>query len=199
MATIAIPSPAGIQRFTQRLVRVDVALETFSGSEVIIAPPIAKWMCSFPLTRDPIAINRAWFAALIQLSNLGNTFDIPIPAYVGPGTGYAGGIPAVDGAGQLGLSLTAKSMTFTTAVALAGDFMEVNGEFKVITADVTSDGAGLATFNFEPALRSAPADSLAIDIQSPSLKNMRLVNPVASWDLNATKLYDIAIDAIESY
>jgi hypothetical protein len=198
MALITLPT-IGAASVHPRLIRGDVPLEKMGGSVVVVAPPYAVWTLSIPLGTLKLADARAWFAALAQLSKLSNTCKVMPPGYPGPGTGYAGPAPLVLGAGQLGTSLNADGVTPNAAIALAGDFMEVNGEFKILTANATANGAGQVTFVFESALRAAPADNAAIDIATPKI-TCRLAQPVAEWEYRRTSLrHDITLDLIESF
>ncbi len=198
MTVIAIPTVEAVSVEPQ-LIRGDVALEKMGGSVVIVAPPYAVWTISIPLGTQKLVNARAWFAALVQLSKLSNTFKLMPPGYPGTGTSYSGANPLVMGAGQLGLTLAADGLTPSTAIALAGDFLEVNGEFKVLTANATSNGSGQVTFAFEPALRAAPADNAAIDVKTPKL-TLRLARSIATWKYRKTSLlHEITLEAIESF
>jgi hypothetical protein len=199
MALITLPIIEAVS-VRPRLIRGDVPLERMGGGAVIVAPPYAIWTLSIPLATQTLSGNaRAWFAALAQLSKLSNTCKIMPPGYPGTGTGYTGANGLVNGAGQLGLALNADGYTASTALALAGDFLEVNGEFKVLTADAISNGASQVTFNFEPALRQAPADNAAIEIKTPKL-TLRLAQPIAEWEYRRTSLrHDITLELVESF
>lgn len=201
MAVITVPSipAAGVQ---MRLLRADLGLEFFSGAEVIVETTKAIWLISFPLKPLKEVNAAAWRGALVQLSKLANTFLVQPPFWTGPGTGYAGTQPLVKGADQLGTSLVCDIVsTASTAISLAGDFLEVNGEFKCLTANATTaSGASPneVTFNFEPALRQAPADNLAVDILTPQLA-VRLITPEAQWAVSVGDFHDLVINAVESF
>ncbi len=198
MALIALPT-VGAAAVTPRLIRGDVPLEKMGGGVVIVAPPYAVWTLSIQLGTLKLTDARIWFSRLAQLSKLGNTCKLMPPGYPGPGTGYAGANPLVNGAGQLGLALNADGVTAGAAIALEGAFMDVNGEFKVLTADATANGLGQVTFNFEPALRAAPADNATIEILAPQL-TLRLARPIAEWEYRKTSLlHDITLELIESF
>lgn len=198
MADISIPE-FKVKSQDLQLVRGDAPIQFMNGAEVIMAPAFALWVLSAPLPVLQEAAAKDWRAALAQLSKLSNTFKVQPADYDGPGTGYAGADPVVNGGSQMGTSLVCDGVSLSTAIVQTGDFLEVNGEFKIVTADASSDGAGNVTISFEPALRSAPADGATVDIQTPQLNNMRLVDPRAAWSVRPPKLYDIQIHAIESF
>lgn len=197
MVDITIPAIVAAG-FEISLLRADIELGKMDSSQVVVSPFGARWAASFPLTPQKEADARAWFAALSRLSSLANTFRFTPPDFTGPRSGYSGANPLVAGAGQLGLSLSADGVTASTLIVRAGDYLEVNGEFKIVTTDATSTGLGAVTISFEPALRQAPADNAVIQLQTPKA-TMRLTNPRASQSVRPGKIYDHSIDAIEAF
>jgi len=197
MSVITLPTlvPAGVD---MQLIRADVPLPNMGGSVVIVAPPYAVWVVTIPLSEQEIGDARLWFAALVQISKLSNTFKVSPPSYTGPSSGYGGAGPLVNGASQLGTSLVCDGCSNGTLIVQAGDFLEINGEFKVVIADATSNGSGQVTINFEPALRAPPADNAPVDITTPEL-TMRLAKPIAVWSLKPAKIYEITLEAIENF
>ena len=196
MALIALPRVRAKSQHLQ-LLRNDSALEFMSGATVVTRGTQATWLLTFPLSISRIAEARLWFGALAQLSRLSNTFQITPPAWVS-GTGYDNANPVVDGANQLGTSLNCKWATQSMLIALAGDFIEVNGEFKVLTQDVTTAVDTTHTMNFEPALRQAPADLASVNIKTPQL-TMRLVSPLMEFDGSLPDFFDTTVIAMEHW
>ncbi len=196
MALITIPTvrATGV---TLRLLRGDSPLEFFSGSEVIIQSTKAVWLLSFPLVTQKIGATRAWAAALVQLSKLANTFQVAPPGWT-QGASYVGANPLVVGGANLGLTLPVDGASVSTTIGLAGGFFTVNGEFKMLTADAVTDGAGAVTLEFEPALRDAPTDNAVVEIKDPLL-TLRLVNPLMSFGGHMPDFFDTTIEAIESF
>jgi len=198
MASITIPTVQAAE-LTIGLIRNERALDLLgNGGEVIIAPPYARWMVRFPLAAQERADAQAWLGALVQLNKLSNVFQLTPPSYTGPVGGYAGADPLVAGASQVGTSLDCDGVTPSTLIVSAGDYMEVNDEFKMVIADATSDGAGLVTINFEPALRASPSNNATVEIQTPEL-NLRLREPLAVWNITPSLWYLIELDCIESF
>ena len=198
MATITLPS-GGIRRTQMRLVRGDAPLDTFTGNQVVVESVEATWFLRMEIVPLSAANARAWKAALVQLSRLVNTFDFTPPEYTGNSASYAGADPLVAGASQLGRDLDCDGVSNSTAIALAGDYIGVNGELKMLTANATSDGAGAVTFDFEPALRQAPADNAVVELDAP-VATFRLLQPVAEWAVEPPYIHQgIVIDAREAY
>lgn len=55
----------------------------------------------------------------------------------------------------------------TSELLLTGDWFEINGELKQLTAPVNSDAAGLAYIQFRPGLAGSPADNDPIIVYEP--------------------------------
>ncbi len=196
MAIITIPTVRA-SSMDFRLVRGDQALEFFDGGAVIMQGTKAVWLLSFPIVSQQLTDTRAWWAALVQLAKQGNQFSISPPAFE-QGAGYVGADPLVAGASQLGLSLDCDGVTISTTIALAGDGIEVNTEYKTLIQDAVSDGAGLVTFDFEPALRNSPANNAVVDVKTPEII-MRLARPEAALAGQLPDRFNITIDAIEHF
>lgn len=198
MAIITIPAiTASSMNF--RLARGDNTLEFFDGGVVAIQSTKAIWVLSFPLVTQKLsdASTRLWWSALVQLAKPANQFKVYPPAWQ-QGAGYTGADPLVAGAGQLGLSLVCDGAAASETVALEGDPIEVNTEFKILTTDAISDGSGNVTFDFEPALRVAPGNNAVVDVKTPEI-TMRMVTPSASISARLPEFFDINIDAIEHF
>jgi hypothetical protein len=92
-------------------------------------------------------------------------FTIEHPDYSGAESGESIGL--VKGAGQSGKSLLIDGFTPSTLILEEGEWFQVRDEFKRVTANATSNGAGEITVFFEPTLRVSPADNDPVDIGSP--------------------------------
>jgi hypothetical protein len=85
-------------------------------------------------------------------------------------SGYATGAGTVSGANQVGISV----VTHWTGVAnqanwfLPGDYVEIGGELKVVTAAVSITSGNLATIAFEPPLRTSPTNGSTIYFVAPT-------------------------------
>ena len=73
-----------------------------------------------------------------------------------------------SGTTQSGSGLYTKGWPASTSgLLLTGDYFEINGELKQLTAPVSSDAAGLAYMQFRPSLAGAPADNDPIIVYEP--------------------------------
>lgn len=196
MAIITLPAISARSTSLQ-LLRGDNILEFFSGAAVVVQSTKAVWILSFPLNELTLADVRVWTAALVQLAKSDNQFQVTPPGW-SAGAAYGGPTPLVLGAGQLGLSLNCDGASNNDTVALAGDFISVNGEFKCLTQQADSNGTGLVTFNFEPALRQAPANNAPVEVIDPII-TMRMLQPEAGWVITPPVQHTITINAIEHF
>lgn len=55
----------------------------------------------------------------------------------------------------------------TSGLLLSGDWVEIDGELKQLTAALNSDAAGLGFLQFEPALVNSPSNDQPVTIQEP--------------------------------
>ena len=179
------------------LLGADTEVALMDGSTVIISHPMKRlWRASISIPSLDRSAGGKWTAFLALKSKLDH-FIFSIPNY-SPASGYGGDTPLVNGGTNLGKTLAADGVTNSTAIAKIGDYLTVNNEFKVLTADATSDGSGQVTFTFEPALRSSPPNNSPIDIHTPSII-LRLMMESHEWGIRAGGRVDaIQIQAIEN-
>lgn len=146
-----------------------------------IAPAGNGWYFCCVIARAPSAATLRMFAQMANGTTAGST------SYTGGGTASVAGwrvgcavssVPtrggqttssALDlGTTQSGAGLYTKGWpASTTGLLLAGDWFEINGELKQLTAPVNSNAAGLAYMQFRPGLAGAPADNDPIIVYEP--------------------------------
>jgi hypothetical protein len=116
---------------------------------------------------------------LVTIQNLYNTgATCTLTQYLLPGSGLAkngagGGTPLVKVGSQSGTTLNTDGWTNSTVVLKAGDCFTLAGLSVLFrtTADVTSDGSGIAAISIMPPIvaGSSPADNAALTIDSASI------------------------------
>lgn len=105
---------------------------------------------------------------LMRLEGRQNTFRFPVPGYTGRQlSGYTGSAGSVKGADQMGRQLLTDGWSNSEKVIADGEYLTINDELKVATADATSSGAGEATISFYPPMRVPPPDNSVIEIDAP--------------------------------
>jgi|694.fasta_scaffold26571_15 hypothetical protein len=103
----------------------------------------------------------------------------------------------VNGSSQTGNKLIVDGLpTSTNGVARAGDWFEVNGELKRLTADLNSDGSGNGYMIFEPSLRASPANNAPVIFRSPMGKFLFAEDSV-SYDTRPGIISDIELNLVE--
>ena len=103
----------------------------------------------------------------------------------------------VNGASQTGGKLIIDGLPVSSnGLALAGDWFEVNGELKRLTADLNSDGSGNGYLIFEPTLRASPADNAPVIFRSPMGKFM-LASESVGYETRPGIISDIDLSLME--
>lgn len=184
MTTYAFPStlPAP-QRVRWELVNnTQTFTSPLTGSMQTLEIPGARWRFSATWGSFGAADAATMRAFLAKLRGQANRFTVSPWRYESP-RGAGGGTPLVKGGSQTGNSLDIDGApTTTTDWLVAGDYFAVNGELKLVIADVDTDGAGEATITFEPALRAAPPDNDPLTLTNP-LATFVLTETVVGWDI----------------
>jgi hypothetical protein len=168
--------------------------DPLKGTAQTLARPGAKWVATLTfnaLDADDRATLQAFLVQLRGQENRASLYD-----HSHTQRGALGGTPLVNGASQTGTSLITDGWPNTTTVLKAGDRFTVNGELKMVTSDVTSDGAGNATISFEPALRASPANDAPITTSNPTATFM-LSGPRVQWSNRPADFSGFTIEFIE--
>jgi len=78
------------------------------------------------------------------------------------------GSALVNGASQTATSIITDGWNFLSqTVLVAGDFFQIEDQLYMALEDVITDGSGNATINFEPAIRTSPADNATVVTKQP--------------------------------
>jgi hypothetical protein len=162
----------------------------------------SRWTLSGTLP----AMNRAqmapWQAFLLQLEGRVNTFYGYDPDGREP-RGLAAGTPLVKRGSQTGSTLEIDGCTpNVTGWMLAGDYFSVNGELKMLTANVNTNGSGEATLSFKPALRTSPADNAPVTVRDCTCTMVLTDDMQAMWEgaSNRTGFYEpLTFSAVEVF
>ena len=169
----------------------DMSLQIMTNTQIYRSPmsgavktaelPGARWQASLSyniLSRDRRAALQAF---LVKLAGSSGRFYLQNYAELEP-RGIATGAPVIKGAAQVGRSLETDGWTPSqTGILLAGDYIEIGGEFKMVVADANSDVSGNATLEIEPPIRTSPADNSAIITSEPKMIMMLVDDKQASF------------------
>ena len=138
-----------------------------TGTTQVGATAYALWDMDFSVPKMDWDEAGPWLAFFAQLRGKTGSFKLPIPGTELPRSGYTGAVGIVDGASQLGHTLNTKNWDNNATLLNVGDLFTVNNELKIVRTVATSNGTGLSTITFDPALRGSPADLAVITINSP--------------------------------
>ena len=142
-----------------------------------------------PMKRDKAALWQAFFLNLEGGSNTFNAYD-PDAIYPRGAAQTMPGTPLVKGAGQTGSSLLVDGCPAgVTGWLLPGDYFSVNGELKMVTGQVNTNGSGEATIAFKPRLRNAPPDNAALTLIRPTCEMVLVDDQQAIWECNERGVY----------
>lgn len=140
-------------------------------------------------------------AFMLKLNGQYGTFTFGDPANTTP-RGVGTGTPLVNGAGQTGNSLVTDGWTASqTGILKAGDWIQLGSgstsRLYKILSDANSSGAGAATFDIYPNLRSSPADNAVITVTNP-VGLWRLSSNEMNWNIDEASIYGITIACVEA-
>lgn len=103
-----------------------------------------------------------------------------------------------DGVEQTGGALHVKGLPLDTAgLLLPGDWVEIGGQLKQVTAALNSDQSGLGYLQFRPGLHRSPADNSPIIVTKPM--GRFLLREGASWSNRYGHYADIDLTLDEVY
>lgn len=136
----------------------------FNGASQTVRYPGTRWVCSLTLTNLTDEKSRRVDALIASLD--GEYGRVKIRDWGRPGRTPAG-TPTVSDANQTGTELHSKGWTAGVIVLRAGDYITVNDELKMVTADVTSAADMTAIIPIAPMLRISPPPNVPIEVANP--------------------------------
>lgn len=175
-----------------------VHISPLSETMQVLELPGAKWEAQLVFTNLSVADGREIFGFLASLRGPVNTFNLHDHSLETP-RGIATGTPLVNGADQTGNTLDTDGWTVSqTGIMKRGDYFQVGTELKMMTADVNSDGAGLATLTFESPLRVAPGDGTSIITASPKALMRLKDDKQAQAALRSPNFHSLRFSCVEA-
>ncbi|MCL2761444.1 MAG: hypothetical protein FWD70_07350 [Desulfuromonadales bacterium] len=162
--------------------------------------PGARWKASFRFDNLEESDVRLIQAFLAQLRGAAGRFYLWNMTHKKP-AGTALGDPRVAGGGQSGRVVTSKGWAPSQEkLLLPGDFISINGELKIITAQIASDAAGNATMKFEPPLRNIYSQDNALIVTDKPNCIMRLPDDEQdSLNLEESRIANFKLDCVEVF
>lgn len=167
---IALPSSPAPRRFTQSETSFSsMTSSPWSGSQQVQLNQGQLW--AFSIELPPMSEDQArnWSGIMAQLNGRFGTFLYGDPKWKTPRGNWAGA-PLVNGGSQSGQALNISGLS-AGAVVRAGDYFQLgsgaSARLHKVTADAVADGAGAASLDIWPRLRSSPQDLDALVTSVP--------------------------------
>lgn len=180
---------------------VGVSDSPFTFSQQVYAHQGQRWEADIDLPPLSSIVAQAWVTFLLSLNGREGTFLMGDPAVLAP-RGAGGGSPLVKGAGQTGQVLAIDGAPISTGDWLmAGDMIQLGSgstaTLHKVLADVDTNGAGEATLDIWPRLRSSPGDNAAVTITG-CVGRWRLASNESQWSVGQALRYGISFVAVEA-
>lgn len=200
--SVVIPLPAGVSFEDAEigLERADQVMRSgYTGRRQTISWPYALWVFTArTVPEEGLAAGRLR-SFLARLKGRVNTFRMPIPGAYSLAN-YTGPVGRVNGAAQGGAALATDGWDNNTLIFRDGDYMTVNDECKLVTADVTTNGSGQALLPIDPPLRRSPADNLQLVMGKDAyILLSAATSDMAKWKLSRPVRHTFNFAAIEAF
>lgn len=183
----------------RKLSNTQVHESPLTRSVQTLALPGARWACTAVWQNLAPADSALLRAFMYSLRGRAGRFYLHNFARPSP-RGAVAGTPLVAGAGQVGSTLNTDGWT-PGATLLAGDFVAIGTELRVVIADATADGAGLMAVTFDEPVRSSPADNAALVTLQPACV-MRLTSDDIESSFKSSVLGPLetfTLDCVEAF
>ena len=196
MATITYPSTPKPQGMSWRLVMpAQTNVSDWTGRRQTIASGRGWWesQVTFPPIVGTTNVN-AWRAFIAKSRGKANDFQVPVDPTA---QSSVVATPMVNGAGQIGRTLSTDGWPLSTTVLQAGQYVTINNQLLQLTENVTSNGSGVATLTFEPPVRISPSDNAVIEFKNPYCLMYLVEEPTLS--VEAGYVYSLSLNLRESF
>ena len=197
-----LPTNIGFAQVTLRAVnQTSMTMSPFTYKQQIYNHSGQRWEAECqvpPLKRDDA---EEWIAWLLSLNGRAGSFLMGDPLG-DTARGTLGGTPVVNGADQVGgsLSIDGCSNNITNWLK-AGDYLQLGSgstaTLHKVLQNVNTDGSGQASLDLWPYMRTAPVDG-SIVITSNAVGRFRLNSGEQDWTINNISSYGITFAAIEA-
>jgi hypothetical protein len=174
---------------------------SLSRKAQVVSRPGDLLTMSFNLPPLERAEAMAWVAFGMALRGRYGTFYGYDPVQkINGARGAYGGTPLVVGAGNAGYSIPIDGCSAgVTGWGKAGDWVQINGLYRMLTEDVSTNGSGQATLSISPGigLGQAPADNAPVTTGATAKGVFRLTGDEIEWEVDAIQLYGLQFSAVE--
>lgn len=198
---LALPTHTGIAQIQLRAVQVTaMTMSPFTYKQQVVVHPGQRWEAEISLPPMKRSDAEAWIGWLLALRGRSGTFLLGDPLASSP-IGNGGGTPVVLGDNQTGSTLNISGCALSQSTWLAaGDYIQLgtlaSSQLYKVTQDASSDGAGNATLEIWPELRSSPDNDEAVYVNSAK-GLFRLSTNEVNWSINEASVFGLTFPAVE--
>lgn len=199
---LTFPTITGVQAVTLRAVnQTALTMSPFTYKQQIYNHSGQRWEAEIQVPRMKYEKAEVWISFLLSLNGMSGTFLMGDPMRKTT-RGVLGGTPVVNGASQVGSSLTIDGCsTSITGWIKAGDYIQLGAASTAtlhkVLQDVNTDASGQASLDLWPSIRTAPADGATV-ITSNCVGRFRLNSGQQEWSVDNALIYGITFAAIEA-
>lgn len=196
MTTISFPSTPKPQTMSWRLVQpAQNNISTWTGKRQVVSSSRGWWECD--LTLPPIVgttnVN-AWRSFLAKTQGAANDFEVPVD-FVEQSPSV--GVVTTNVADQTGRSISTTGWPTSTTNLVAGQYVTIYGQLHQLTADVTSNGSGVATLSVEPPVRTPVPNGTVVEYRFPYCLMYLVEKPAMS--VEPGYVYSLSLSLRESF
>lgn len=171
------------------------------GVQTAEIPFAARWLMSFSLNdlaeADDAPLVQAYLVKLRGRANRASLWNFarPLPQ----GTVATSGV-TVSGTPAQGATSCSLAGCGAGKTLLVGDLFAVAGELKMVTANATANGSGVATVSFEPPLRTAAgwSNGASVTLDKPTALFLQAGDD-ARWSTTPGRRSNFELDFVEVF
>jgi hypothetical protein len=170
-------------------------VSSWTGKRQVVASGRGWWEAT--VTLPPIvgtSTFNAWRAFLALSRGAANDFQVPVDATAQ--YAFVGSI-STDVADQTGRSISTNGWPNSTTTLVAGQFVTIQNQLFQLTANVTSNGSGVAVLSVEPPVRTPIPVNAAVEYRNPYC--LMYLTEMPSYSVEPGYVYSLTLDLRESF
>lgn len=197
-----LPTITGLANITLRAVnQTAMSMSPFTYKQQIHKHTGQRWEAEVQLPAMRRADAEEWIAFLLSMNGRSGTFLLGDPLGA-TARGALGGSPVVNGAGQVGSTLSIDGCTpSVTGWLKAGDYIQLGtastATLHKVLQDADSNVSGQVNLDLWPAIRTPPADGATV-ITSNCVGQFRLNSGEQDWSVSSASTFGVTFAAVEA-
>jgi hypothetical protein len=197
MAVITVPAGFSVAKQTWEQARLDMNFTSIFGAQAVeVGSPLWSTTITSSLKRPEL-----WQAVMMKLRGRTNQLELwnfgrPIPK------GTMRGAMTASAASMGATAMTISAAGQASKTLLTGDYLGVGSgvtqQVVMLIADATSNGSGVITVIFEPALRNAVSGGAVVTWDRPKAL-FRRADPKVGWDYEPGVVKEMSMILLEDW